>query len=253
MDTLRCITAVMGAVSVSWAVAHARGDGDGDLVAYTEQWPPYNFEENGKVRGVATDVLRAACTNAELRCSFRVVPWARAVKVVRSTPNTVLYTTARRPDRENQFAWVGPLLPRTTWVYTRSAAGSAPRNVDELAQLRIGVVREEASQQDLLAAGALPQGLVEASDNDAVFRMLMADMVHAMVDTEIGMAWNLRMAGRPMHTVSKLRKLSDSGDYYFALNPQSNPVVVRKLQQAVDKLRSEGRIDAIIRAYQPAP
>jgi polar amino acid transport system substrate-binding protein len=253
MDTLRCITAVLGAVSVSCAVAHARGDGDGDLVAYTEQWPPYNYEEHGKVRGVATDVLRAACTQAQLRCSFRVVPWARALKVVRSTPNTVLYTTARRPDRENQFVWVGPLLPRTTWVYTRSDSGSAPKNADELSQLRIGVVREEAAQQDLLAAGVPTQSLVEASDNDAVFRMLMTDMVHAMVDTEIGMAWNLRMTGRPMNTVSKLRKLSDSGDYYFALNLQSNPVVVRKLQQAIDKLRSEARIDAIVRTYQPAP
>lgn len=223
------------------------------LVAYTEQWPPYNFAESGKVQGIATDVLRAACELAELRCSFQVVPWARGYKVVRNTANTVLYTTARKPNREDHFLWVGPLLPRTTWVYARNIPGAPPREAKELAQLRIGVVREEAALQDLQAAGVPASALVEESSNDAVFRMLMGDLVHAMVDTEVGMAWNLRSVGRPAGSVTKLLKLSEDGGYYFALNRQSNPLMVRKLQQAVDKLRAEGRLDAIVRNYEPAP
>lgn len=223
------------------------------LVAYTEHWPPYNFAESGKVQGIATDVLRAACELAELRCSFQVVPWARGYRVVRNTPNTVLYTTARKPSREDHFVWVGPMLPRTTWVYTRNISGQPVRDAKELAQLRIGVVREEAAQQDLQAAGVPASALVEESSNDAVFRMLMGDMVQAMVDTEVGMAWNLRSVGRPAGSVTKLLKLSDDGGYYFALNRQTNPLVVRKLQQAVDKLRAEGRLDAIVKNYEPAP
>ncbi|MDZ7918808.1 substrate-binding periplasmic protein [Rhodoferax sp.] len=222
-------------------------------MAYTEHWPPYNFAESGKVQGIATDVLRAACELAELRCSFQVVPWARGYRVVRNTPNTVLYTTARKPSREDHFVWVGPLLPRTTWVYTRNISGQPVRDAKELAQLRIGVVREEAAQQDLQAAGVPASALVEESSNDAVFRMLMGDMVQAMVDTEVGMAWNLRSVGRPAGSVTKLLKLSDDGGYYFALNRQTNPLMVRKLQQAVDKLRAEGRLDAIVKNYEPAP
>lgn len=235
------------------ATLAAPGSGLPSLMAYTEQWPPYNFVEGGKVQGIATDMLRAACELAQLHCSFQVVPWARAYKVVRNTPNTVLYTTARKPAREDQFAWVGPLLPRTTWVYTHTIAGAPARDAKELPQLRIGVVREEAAQQDLLAAGVPASALVEESSNDAVFRMLMGDLVQAMVDTEVGMAWNLRSVGRPAGSVTKLLKLSDDGAYYLALNLRTDPNVVRKLQQAVDKLRAEGRLDAIVRAYEPAP
>lgn len=237
---------------LTWTAGAAPG-GANSLVAYTEQWPPYNFAEAGKVQGIATDVLRAACELAQLRCSFQVVPWARGYKVVRHTPNTVLYTTARKPAREDQFLWVGPLLPRTTWVYTRNIPGAPIRDAKELAQLRIGVVREEAAQQDLLAAGVPASALVEESSNDAVFRMLMGDLVHAMVDTEVGMAWNLRSVGRPAGSVNKLLKLSEDGGYYFALNLQTDPHVVRKLQQAIDKLRAEGRLDAIVKNYEPAP
>lgn len=250
---IRCVLLVLASATVGHVCANPLDGANQRLVAYTEHWPPYNFVESGKVQGIASDVLRAACELAELRCSFQVVPWARGYRVVRNTPNTVLYTTARKPSREDHFVWVGPLLPRTTWVYTRNISGLPVRDAKELAQLRFGVVREEAAQLDLQAAGVPAGALVEESSNDAVFRMLMGDMVQAMVDTEVGMAWNLRSVGRPAGSVTKLLKLSDDGAYYFALNRQSNPLVVRKLQQAVDKLRAEGRLDAIVRNYEPAP
>lgn len=248
-----CLLSLLASVACGSVFATPREATNQRLVAYTEHWPPYNFAESGKVQGIATDVLRAACELAELQCSFQVVPWARGYKVVRSTPNTVLYTTARKPSREDHFLWVGPLLPRTTWVYTRNISGAPPREARELAQLRIGVVREEAAMQDLLAAGVPSSAMVEESSNDAVFRMLMGDLVHAMVDTEVGMAWNLRSVGRPVGSVTKLLKLSDDGGYYFALNKESHPLIARKLQQAIDKLRSDGRLDAIVKNYEPAP
>ncbi|MBX9818975.1 MAG: transporter substrate-binding domain-containing protein, partial [Burkholderiaceae bacterium] len=234
---IRCVLPVLAFVTVGNVLANPLDGANQRLVAYTEHWPPYSFVESGKVQGIASDVLRAACELAELRCSFQVVPWARGYKVVRNTPNTVLYTTARKPSREDHFVWVGPLLPRTTWIYTRNISGLPVRDAKELAQLRIGVVREEAAQQDLQAAGIPASALVEESSNDAVFRMLMGNMVQAMVDTEVGMAWNLRSVGRPAGSVTKLRKLSDHGAYYFALNKQSHPLLAIKLQQAVDKLR----------------
>ncbi len=46
-----------------------------------------------------------------------------------------------------------------------------------------------------------------------------------------------------------LMKLSDEGGYYFAVNLQSDPDRLIRLQQAVDTLRREGKIDAISKDY----
>lgn len=222
-----------------------------DFVAYTEEWPPYNYQENADVKGISSDVLRAACEIAQLRCSLQLVPWARAYKIVSNTPNTVLYTTARKPAREALFIWVGPILPRTTWIYTKAEHGPALKDIKDLAALRVGVVREEAAQADLLQGGVPATALVEESSNTAVLRMLLGDIVDAMVDTEVGMAWNLRSLGRPASSVTKQLKLSEDGAYYFALSLKSDPAMVRKLQAAVDKLKRDGRLEAIVRNYEP--
>lgn len=219
------------------------------IVAYTEDWAPYNFAEGDQVKGISTDLLRAMCQEAKLQCDIKLVPWARAYKTATSQANTLLYTTARKPSRENEFLWIGPILPRATWVYGKAGLERKIHTVAELSQLRIGVVRDEAAQQDLQAQGVAETAFVEDSSNTNVLKLLSRGLVDAMVDTEVGMDWNLRNANMQSGSVSRLMKLSDSGAYYFAMNLNSNPAYVEQLQQALDKLKREGKLTALVRKY----
>lgn len=240
----RALTLAAAAVVLSMAPAHAA-----DLTAYTEEWPPYNYSEGEAIKGISTDVLRALCEATKIDCEIRMVPWARAYRSASSQANNLVYTTARKPSREHEFIWIGPILPRTTWVYVRQGQEKSIRDMAELARHRIGVVRDEAAQQDLLAAGVPESALVLQASNTDVLRMMLGSSVDAMVDTEVGMQWNLRKVGVSPSAVSRLMKLSDEGAYYFALNLDSDPALARKLQGALDKLRHEGKIDAIARKY----
>lgn len=220
-----------------------------DLVAYTEEWAPYNFSANGAIRGISTDILRAACSMEKLDCDIQMVPWARAYKTASITPNTLVFTTARKPSREHEFLWVGPITSRTTWVFGRTNLDPSIRSVRDLSPLRVGVVRDEAAQQDLEAAGLPTAALVMQSSNIDILKMLSLSVVDAMVDTEIGMQWSLRTAAVAPHSVKKLFKLSDVGAYYFAMNLDSNPALVRRLQKGIDQLRQSGKLDAIVHQY----
>jgi polar amino acid transport system substrate-binding protein len=220
-----------------------------DLVAYTEPWLPYNYTEGNEIKGISTDVLRAACKLANLSCDIQIVPWARAIKTVTNTPNTIIYTIARNPSRENQFTWVGPILPRTTWVYGKTEMKLEIHTIKDLASAKIGVVRDEASLTDLIAVGVPASSFVEFNSNNDVLRMMMLEKIDLVVETEIGMAWSLQNAGIASTAVTKLMKINEGGAYYFALNLKSDPAIIGKLQAGVDKLRREGKIDAIVRQY----
>ena len=220
-----------------------------DLTGYTEEWPPYNYSEGGEIKGISTDVLRAACAIAKLDCDIHMVPWARAYKTAGRTPNTMVYTTARKPSREQEFIWIGPILPRTTWVYVRQDLEKDIHDFSDLAQRQVGVVRDEAAAQDLIAAGVPQSALVQQSSNADVLRLLESKRIDAMVDTEASMQWNLRQTALASVAVSKRMKLSDEGAYYFALNLDSDPALAIRLQDAIHKLRRDGKIDAIARRY----
>jgi len=237
-------------VGMGLALASAQAS---DLSAYTEDWAPYNFEENGQVRGISTDILRAACTTAKLDCSIALVPWARAYKAASTEPKALAYTTARKPSREHEFVWVGPILPRSTWVYTREDGTAPPASTTDLAKLRIGIVRGEAAENDLLTAGVPATALVAQPTNADVLRLLLSGGVDAMVDTEVAMQWKLKSQGLAARTVHQAFKLTDEGSYYYAINPATPPQTVKKLQDAVDKLRANGQIARITRHCLGSP
>jgi len=241
------------AASVAMLCAAPAHSASADLTAYTEEWAPYNFTEGDAIKGISTDILRAMCESAKLECEIKMVPWARAYRTVSNKANTLLYTTARKPAREHEFIWIGPILPRTTWVYGRQGQEKLIHEFSDLASHRVGVVRDEAAQQDLIAAGVPESALVLQASNTDVLRMLLGSSVDAMVDTEVGMQWNLRRAAVAPNAVSRLMKLSNEGAYYFALNLESDPKLVHKLDAALDKLRHDGKVDAIVRKYAASP
>jgi ABC-type amino acid transport substrate-binding protein len=49
--------------------------------------------------------------------------------------------------------------------------------------------------------------------------------------------------------VIKHSKLADEGAYFYAFNLKSNPEVVGRLQAAIDKLKRQGRVDALVHRY----
>jgi ABC-type amino acid transport substrate-binding protein len=98
------------------------------------------------------------------------------------------------------------------------------------------VVRNEASERDLISAGVPDSALVHASSNAELLKMSERDMIDAMVDTEVGMAWNLRTAGLKPSAFARAMRLSDEGAYYFAMNSDSDPALVHNLQVAIATL-----------------
>lgn len=219
------------------------------IKAYTEDWPPYNFVRDKEVTGISSDILRAACDMANIHCNLQLVPWTRAVKTVQDTPNTLIYTIAKIPTREHQFAWIGPILPRTTWIYARTQVADKIHTFKDLEHFKIGVIRAEASLTELTDAGVSSAPIRIFNSNSDEMRMLKAGQIDVVVNTEIGMAMNQKQYNIPAADVVRLMKLYDGGALYFGMNLESDPVLIEKLQTSVDKLRRDGKIQAIVQHY----
>lgn len=219
-----------------------------DLHAYTEEWPPYNYTEGSEIKGISTEIFLASCEAVKINCQLHMVPWARAYKTVLDTPNTLIYSIARTQRREKQFVWIGPILPRTSWIYGKAEMAASIHSLKDLAGARIGVTREDASLDELLTAGVPRSSITVLNSNTDTMKMLKLGKINVVLNTEMGMAFNLQNTEIPSDEISKLMKMSDGG-LYFALNLQSDPVLIDKLQSSIDKLKREGKIDAIVRSY----
>jgi polar amino acid transport system substrate-binding protein len=219
------------------------------LRAYTEDWPPYSFIQDNEVTGISTDILRAACAGAKIQCEFQLVPWTRAYKTVQETPNTLIYSIARVPTREQHFVWVGPILPRTTWIYVRKEVAEKIHSIKDVSKFRVGLIRAEASVNELVLAGVPESAIRIFNSNTDVMRTVKSGNLDVLVNTEIGMAMNQKNFDIPADSFVRLMKLYDGGGLYFGMHLDSDPALIEKLQASLEKLRRESKIQSIVQQY----
>lgn len=100
-------TLILLYVVLSFAVVNAE-----EITAVTEDYPPYNYEENGKVTGLSTEIVKATLDEAEIKYSIKTYPWSRAIEMAENGENVLIFTITRNKERERNFKWVGPIDQR---------------------------------------------------------------------------------------------------------------------------------------------
>ncbi|WIT13769.1 transporter substrate-binding domain-containing protein [Paucibacter sediminis] len=237
----RQLLARLAAGSAASFAAHA----ESSLRAYAEVWPPYCYQEGERSTGYAVELLREMAGLAELGLSIELLPWKRALRYAEQERDALIFPTARNPEREPRFHWIGPLAPRQLWLYGRP--GSRPPQL-ELIQGRIATVRGDAAIDELLSSGVPPRLLDPSTDIGHAVQKFLAGRVDYFYDTELSAAWQLRQAGQAA-AAHKLLMLSDGGAYYYALNAGAAPALAARLQQALERLRAEGRVKALLQRF----
>jgi ABC-type amino acid transport substrate-binding protein len=125
-----------------------------DLTIITEESPPFNYTEHGKLTGVTTQVVQEITRRLNIADNIEVLPWAGGYKRLLTEPNVVLFTTARTQERESLFHWVGPIYVFRLGFYARK---SDARRIDSLEAARqvgaIATYKDDFREQILKSLG----------------------------------------------------------------------------------------------------
>jgi len=125
-----------------------------DLTYMTEEYPPFNYSKNGKLMGVAVDLLRAIWLEMGVpEQEILVFPWARAYKMAQTKPGTVLFSTTRNPEREHLFKWVGPIKSNPIGLIAKKDRHIKIDSFRDAKNYKIGTIREDYSETALANKG----------------------------------------------------------------------------------------------------
>jgi polar amino acid transport system substrate-binding protein len=157
------------------------------LVFLTEEYPPFNFMENGSARGVSVELLKEITRRTGDPVTddhIRFLPWAEAYRTALAEKNTVIFSTGRLPEREALFQWVGPIHTYQDVLFARKDRNIVIRGPDDLKGYRIGVIADTAPVFELRALGVNETSLVTAADAPALVRMLRDGGIDLWGDSE---------------------------------------------------------------------
>ncbi len=119
------------------------------LKLITEEFPPLNFSNNGKIEGISVDILSLILKKLNSRLTTRdikILPWDLGYKILKTDKNTVLFTTSKTKERENKFKWAGPFILEKKVLLSKKRSLIKIKSLNELKDYKIGVVEKVTSQ-----------------------------------------------------------------------------------------------------------
>lgn len=226
---------------------------------YTEQFPPYNYQENGSLKGITIDLLGqitaemgAPVTQEQLH----LVSWTEAYQTTLNTNNTVLFSTTRSAQREQSFKWAGPI---STDKYVFFARWNSPifiNNSEDLRNYRVGVITDDAAVQQLIDAGINASQLVyDTNATNLIEKLSRGDIDLWCYPEMVGRQLSEQVTGnyysfKVVYSFSNIQA-------YFAFNKQIPDSTVQAFQKTLDSLKQQdnsgtSKYTKILGQYIPA-
>ncbi|SFB25889.1 polar amino acid transport system substrate-binding protein [Pseudomonas sp. NFIX10] len=224
---------------------------DTSLVLLTENFPPYNMAKNGKnfaqdenIHGIAVDIVREIFKRADISYSLTLrFPWERIYKLALENPGYGVFVMARLPEREKLFKWVGPIGPDDWIMLAKADSKIALDSLEQARQYKIGAYKGDAIAETLAKQGLKPIVVLRDQDNA---RKLVNGQIDLWATGDPAGRYLARQEGvNDLKTVLRF----NSAELYLALNKDVPDDVVARLQAALDELRKEGAVDAIMARY----
>ncbi|VVB71305.1 Bacterial extracellular solute-binding proteins, family 3 [uncultured archaeon] len=229
---------IVSAISIS-CLASDQALSAKDLTYMTEQYPPYNYQESGKLQGISVDLLERICAKmgTDLNTStIKLLPWTDGYQTALKENNTVLFTTFRLPEREQLFKWVGPIAPGKN-VLLASNKNITIMAPEDLKKYKIGAIKDDVAVQGLLNSGLKVEDLIIETTSKPIIEMLKNGSIDAWAYNELAGTWLLRQSGANASDYKVAFVIAES-DGYYAFNRETPDSLVQSFQHALDHVKS---------------
>jgi polar amino acid transport system substrate-binding protein len=224
---------------------HAAG-----LTLLTEENPPFNYTEKGRLVGGGADVVAEMVKRAKLSATTEMLQWDRAYVRAQGEKETCLFSTARLENRERLFTWVGPIATNVWAIYGPGDFAAPVASLEDLKRYRIGAVVKDA-KAEYLREHAVTNVRALPDDRMNPPRLYLPRDHPDHIDLWIAGIYGARETARAAKVPDlKLVLVVREQPLYLACSPQTRPATLQALNTALESIRADGTLARINGHYE---
>jgi polar amino acid transport system substrate-binding protein len=222
-----------------------------EITVATEEFPPFNYTENGKLLGISTEVVEAILARAMITAEIKVYPWARCYGMVSERANVIAFSMGRTPDRENLFIWIGPIAPavKTVLFKLKQRSDILIPSLEEAKKYKIGIVRASGGHKVLLQHGfENEENIFPVAQLEQNLKKLFSGRIDLLFYNNMSVMTKAKNMGLPVAQIEEAFVFGEFGTY-LAINKQTDETIVKKIRTAFEQLQAEGVVKDIAKKY----
>jgi polar amino acid transport system substrate-binding protein len=222
----------------------------GTVQLFTEVSPPLNYgtgvADSRKVEGSSVDIVNEiqARTKSGYINKTNLSTWVDAYTIPQYLPNSAVYTTARTPEREAMFQWVGPISTNRTYFYTVANSGITIETLEQAKALQSIATPKNWYTHEFLVKNNFGNVVATALTSQEAFDQLVNGEVEGLLMPVLDMKWLAEKNGISMSQLAQSMEVMNYDGYIaFSLNTPSSTVA--EWQKNLDEMKADGTFETI--------
>lgn len=234
---------------------HAQDSTPQPLTILTENAGESNFvAKDGSLGGHNVEIVREIMRRLGQNHPIEPVPWARGFHMALHDPHTMLFTTARIPEREGLFKWVGPLHISRFTFYARKDDQHPIKSLEDAKEVTaIGCIAGDVREKLLLNKGfknTVPYFGMHANTQN--LKKLMAGRLDLWISSPKDALTTLANTGVNPSEIKEVLTLSQHYEY-MAFSKETSDETVATWQKTLDEIKADGTYKKIMSKYSTGP
>jgi len=220
----------------------------------TEEFIPYQFYEgkgeDRKITGISIEIIQAVQNRINNKSSIKVLPWARALKILKLKKNSALFSTVRTPAREEKYKWVGPISKLEMVFFKKAGSNIKIESIADAKKVaKLGVTKDVATHEILNNMGFENLDVMQSGRDEKNLTRLTKGRIDLWASPYFAGIFS----ARKLEVLGKVEAIRDvpfmSGSLYIAFNKETDDNIINQWQSALDELKQEGVVQKILGKY----
>lgn len=238
------LAAVLSAVIFFPSISMAR-----ELPIVFEDYPPYEYIEDGEVKGINMDLIREAFRRMGMKPFFEPRPWKRAILELKTGEILALSSGFKTRERlEFAFFPSEGLGVEVNMIVVRADSDLEVNSLDDLRTIRLGVTGGYAYDAEFDAMTGLHK--IEASSTHHLVKMLLNKRVDAIIGN-IAVIRHIAKQNGDLDQIKLIYKVSEEPLYLFFSRVRGEEVkkISDTFGETIRQMKADGTFEKIQAKY----
>lgn len=224
-----------------------------DVKLYTEDFPPYQTSENGKLSGIAIDIVNEIKKRVNDSVSIELNDWDTSYKKALNNKNSGVFSTGRTTERENSFKWIGP-IGKSRYIFFANIENDIyvgnPKEAEEKST-NILVSKNDVSHQVLGNLGLKNLKISEDKSNKENIQLIAKDKTVLWASDYYSGIYKIRKLGLE----NKIKPLMFNRPFIattmnIAFNLNTDEKIIQSWTKALQEIVDDGTYAKIMQKYE---
>ena len=219
-------------------------------VIMTEDWPPYNYIEQGELKGFSVELVQTMMDGLGITAEIKVYPGARGERYLRKHDNHMLFSLFRTPQRDKIYKWIGPISNDSVYFFkSRENTQVKIHNLEDAKKVkRIGSSHEGMILNFLLENGF--ENIVKQSQWQTNMKLLVEGKYDLIANTPLAVKYRLKILNYSSDSLEQTPVKLFSLPLYIGCSKTMPDATIEKWQNALDLIKASGKYNLIYNKYK---